>query len=178
MKLSRLVFTAAGLFAVGVAVRAVPAANASHQWGCYKWNSPELTYSNIATSPYSTYYSEETRTASDSWHNYTVVNFTPGNGGNNVKEMSGSYGSNGWLGLTQIWTSGCTITRAEAKVNRTYLDRSPYNTAAWRKKVTCHEVGHSTGLNHNQVNTSCLLTGGPSQDHPNAHDADQLDSMY
>jgi hypothetical protein len=174
----RVVFVAAAsLFLVGAAVRSGPAVMASHAWGCYKWNSTSLTYNNTATSPYKTYYDDETLNDSDSWSKGTVIDFTAGTGGNNVKEMSGSYGQNGWLGLATIYTSGCTITRAETKVNRSYLDGSGYNTEN-KKTVACHEVGHSTGLAHNSSTTSCLHSGATTPSHPNAHDADELDIIY
>jgi hypothetical protein len=168
---------AAGLFALGVGLRSAPEAGAGHKWGCYEWNSVNLTYDNKATSPYKAHYDEETVTDSNAWSPYTVINFTPGTSGNNVDMFSGSYGQNGWLGLTQIWVSGCTINTAETKLNRSYLDFYPWNGTNTRKVVACHEVGHSTGLNHNPSSTSCLKTGS-STARPNGHDRDQLASMY
>lgn len=173
-----LFLAAAGLFLVGLAARGVTTADAMHPWGCYKWSSTSLTYNNTATAPYNSYYEQETKTDSDSWHNYTVVDFTAGTGGNNTKQMSGFYGQNGWLGLTQIWVSGCTITHAEEKINRSYMDYAPYNTAEKRKTVACHETGHATGLAHNTQSTSCLKSGATTPSHPNAHDAAQLDTIY
>jgi hypothetical protein len=175
----RFVFlAAAGLFALGLTVRSGPTAGAMHPWGCYKWNSTELTYNNVATSPYKAYYDQEAVQDADSWTPYTVINYTAGTGGNNVKAMSGLYGKNGWLGLSTIWVTGCTITKSETKINRSYMDYYPYNTAEKRKTVACHELGHSTALNHNTQSGSCLKSGVTTPSRPNQHDADQLDIIY
>jgi hypothetical protein len=58
------------------------------------------------------------------------------------------YGSNGWLGLAQIWISGSHIVQGTTKVNDTYFNRARYNTPAWRNLVICQEVGHTLGLDH------------------------------
>jgi hypothetical protein len=171
----RMVWLGIGMFVVGLVLSRTPAVTASHQWGCYKWLTPSLTYTNQAQSPYSTYYTQETRTDGDSWHNYTVINFTAAGNGN-LKEQSGHYGQNGWLGLTQIQVQSCRIVSATSKLNRTYLDNG-YSTDA-RKRVACHEVGHATGLNHNPSSSSCLKTGGSAPSRPNSHDTVQLDAMY
>ena len=163
-----------GMFALGMFLSAAPGVGAGHSWGCYKWPTANLTYNITATSPYNTYYSQETRTDSNSWHNYTVVNFNSGSG---VQMQSGRYGYTGWLGLATISVSGCTIQSATTKLNRTYLDGAGY-TPDKRKRVACHEVGHSTGLNHNSSSTSCLKSGGSAQSKPNGHDRDQLDIIY
>jgi hypothetical protein len=170
-------YVLAGLltFGLGAGLSRTTGVSAGHSWGCYKWASPNITYSNQAQSPYSTYYTQEARTDSNSWHNYTVVNFNSGSGG--VAMQSGLYGQTGWLGLATIQIQNqCTITSAVAKVNRTYLDNG--YTADQKKRVACHEVGHTTGLNHNPSSSSCLKTGGSAVSRPNSHDAYVLDQKY
>ena len=100
-----------------------------------------------------------------------------------VRVCNYSYGSTGWAGLAQIWPdSGGHITRANTKVNDTYLGSSA-NTP-WRRHVMCQEVGHDWGLGHTSENGSSQNTcmdyyrNTSSSDWtstgPNQHDFDQL----
>ncbi|MCH7750509.1 MAG: hypothetical protein IH939_20710 [Acidobacteria bacterium] len=107
-----------------------------------------------------------------------------------IEVCADKYGNNGWLGLAQIWISGDHITKATAKMNDYYFTTAPYNvkydTPAWRALVMCQEIGHDFGLGHRDVdfnNTnvgSCMdYTGSPeSNKHPNAHDYEELESIY
>jgi hypothetical protein len=65
-----------------------------------------------------------------------------------VEVCNASYGSNGWLGLAQIWVSSSHITAGTTKLNDTYFNTAKYNTAPWRNLVMCQEVGHDFGLSH------------------------------
>jgi hypothetical protein len=58
------------------------------------------------------------------------------------------YGFNGWLGVAGIWASGNHITQGYVKLNDSYFNTASYNTAAWRRMVTCQELGHTFGLGH------------------------------
>ncbi|MBI2033676.1 MAG: hypothetical protein HYT13_01110 [Candidatus Liptonbacteria bacterium] len=101
-----------------------------------------------------------------------------------------TYGYNGWLGLAQIWIdSNNHIAQGVSKMNDTYFNSAPYNTPSWRQFVMCQEVGHTFGLNHQDVNFSnanlgtCMdytsnPDGPPSNLHPNQHDYDQLGIIY
>ena len=53
---------------------------------------------------------------------------TPGQ----VEVCSASYGNTGWLGVAQIWVSGCHITQGTVKLNDTYFNTPTYNSPAWR----------------------------------------------
>jgi hypothetical protein len=72
------------------------------------------------------------------------------------------------------------------KLNDTYFDQPQYNTPAWRLFVTCQEVGHAFGLDHQDENFgnanlgTCMdYTSNPeTNQHPNAHDYDQLEAIY
>lgn len=65
-----------------------------------------------------------------------------------VEVCDASYGRNGWLGLATIWASGDHITQGTVKLNDTYYGSGFYNTPIWRAAVTCQEVGHTFGLDH------------------------------
>ena len=112
-----------------------------------------------------------------------------------VVACSAKYGSTGWLGLGQIWTSGGHIVQGTAKVNNTYFSLAKYNTAAWRRSVMCQELGHTLGLGHQDEDTananlgSCMdytsdptgtkgTNGTLNNTRPNAHDYQQLSAIY
>jgi hypothetical protein len=112
-----------------------------------------------------------------------------------IEVCSNTYGKNGWLGLASIWASGQHITQATTKVNDSYFNMAKYNQPAWRFMVMCQEVGHDFGLAHQDENFgntnlgSCMdYTNDPSgtagtngrlaNTHPNAHDYEQLATIY
>ena len=105
------------------------------------------------------------------------------------------YGYNGWLGIASVWTSSGHIAQATVRLNDTYFASASYNTPAWRRFVMCQEIGHTFGLDHQDethTNTnlgSCMdytrdpsgrlnTNGTLSNEHPNAHDYDQLALIY
>lgn len=141
------------------------------------------------------------------WNPSTVIELAKTTGGTRPKNCrptaerieacSERYGYTGWLGVAQIWVSGGHITQATTKVNDTYFNTQTYNTPAWRAMVMCQEIAHDFGLDHqdevfdNANLGSCMDytndpdggAGGasntdPSNEHPNAHDFDQLVAIY
>src|SRR3989344_2559783 len=171
-------------------------ATASHSWGNYHWgrtaNPFTLQLGDNVSSAWDGYLAT---TASD-WSLSSVLDtvITPGktrsrtckatNG--RVEVCSDTYGFNGWLGVAQIWVSGNHITKGTTKVNDSYFNTSTYNTPAWRNLVMCQEVAHTLGLDHQDENFdnanlgTCMdYTNNPSTNqHPNAHDYEQLDTIY
>ena len=104
-----------------------------------------------------------------------------------VEVCNATYGSNGWLGIASISVTGGThITQGTVKLNDTYFNTAQYNTPAWRNLVSCQEVGHTFGLDHQDENFNnanlgtCMdYTNDPSTNqHPNQHDYDELVSIY
>lgn len=115
-----------------------------------------------------------------------------------IRACNATYGNNGWLGLAQIWVSADShIAQGIAKMNDTYFNKSYYNTAPWRKLVMCQEIAHDFGLNHQDEDFynanlgSCMdytndpdggvggaVADDPSNEHPNLHDYDQLETIY
>jgi len=182
-----------------LALAAFPfAASADHSWGNYHWartsNPFTLKLGDNVSSAWDSYLS----TTSSDWSKSSVLDTTivPGSGSKNGRPTKGrvevfnrAYGPNGWLGLAQIWVSGSHITQATAKVNDTYFNNPPYNTSAWKNLVMCQEVGHTFGLDHQDENFNnpnlgtCMdytsdPDGPPSNEHPNQHDYDQLETIY
>jgi hypothetical protein len=189
----RKVLVLVGALAASIAL--VGTAMATHAWGNYHWarasNPFTLKLGDNVNSTWDAYLA----TTSSDWSLSTVLDTTivTGAGITNCGAFAGrvevcnnTYGSNGWLGVAQIWASGDHITQATVKVNDSYFNTSTYNTPAWRNLVMCQEVGHTFGLDHQDENftnanlDTCMdYTNDPSSNqHPNQHDFDQLASIY
>lgn len=180
------------------AIAIVGTAYASHSWGKYHWartsNPFTVKLGDNVSSGWDAYLSE----ASSDWSASSVLDTTvvAGNGSNcsptsgRVEVCNGAYGTTGWLGIARIWTTrGTHIAQGVVQVNDTYFNTPTYNTAAWRRLVMCQEVGHEFGLDHQDENFSnsnlgtCMdytsdPDGPPSNEHPNAHDYEQLQKIY
>jgi len=174
----------------------VGVADASHAWGNYHWgrtsNPFTLELGDNVSSAWDSYLAT---TASD-WSQSSVLNTVIKSGKTKprtckattgrVEVCSERYGGTGWLGLAQIWISGSHITKGIVKMNDTYYNTSTYNTPAWRNLVMCQEVGHTLGLDHQDENFNnanlgtCMdYTNNPSTNqHPNQHDYDMLETIY
>jgi hypothetical protein len=180
---------------VGVATASTPA-GANHSWGGYHWartsNPFTLQLGDNVTSVWDGRLAE---TSAD-WSKSSVVVTPIITGTSNPKNCratagtvqvcNSKYGGTGWLGVASIWASGGHITQGTVKLNDTYFNTAKYNTTAWRNLVSCQEVGHTLGLDHQDENfdntnlDTCMdYTNDPlSNQHPNAHDYAQLESIY
>ena len=171
---------------------------ANHSWNGYHWaratTSTTLalkTGDNLTTAAWTSSLSG----AVADWSSSSVIDLVPvaGSSRGRCKPTSGRieacndrYGNNGWLGIAQIWLSGGHIVQGVTKVNDTYFDTPTYNTSAWRNLVMCQEVAHDFGLDHQDENFSnpnlgtCMdYTNDPSTNqHPNAHDYEQIEQIY
>lgn len=174
-------------------------AKASHSWGNYHWARQANPFTLKLGDNVSSAWDAHLATASADWSQSSVLDTTvvpgtktpktcrPTTG--RVEVCNSKYGSNGWLGIASIWASGDHITQGTVKVNDTYFSTPNYNTPAWRQFVMCQEVGHTFGLDHQDVTFgnpnlgSCMdytsdPDGPPSNEHPNQHDYDQLEAIY
>jgi hypothetical protein len=175
-------------------------AGASHSWGKYHWartsNPFTLRVGDNVNSTWDTYLNE----AITDWNRSSVLDLTKVAGSTSgstcaptsgrIEACNAAYGTTGWLGIAQIWTTrGAHIVQATTKVNDTYFNQAQYNTPAWRRLVMCQEIAHDFGLDHQDENFnnanlgSCMdytsdPDGPPSNEHPNAHDYAQLESIY
>lgn len=196
------------LFAAVLIFIAVPAF-AEHAWGDYHWartsNPFTLKVHDNLDPKWEAYLSE----ADSDWDASSVLDLnvlwdSPLSNPKRCTSTSGrieicnsKYGRTGWLGVAGIWASGSHITKAYTKLNDTYFDTATYDTPAWRRMVTCQELGHDFGLDHqdetfdNANLGSCMdytndPDGGeggasstdPSNEHPNKHDYDMIETIY
>lgn len=177
--------------------------SASHSWGGYHWARTVNPFSLKLGDNVSSAWDARLVATSADWSISFVLDTGIVPGQSNVKRCSPTngrvevcnktYGKNGWLGIASIWASGSHITQGTVKLNDTYFNTAKYNTTAWRQLVMCQEVGHTFGLDHQDeifTNTNlgtCMdytndpdgtLSGQLSNEHPNAHDYDMLDTIY
>lgn len=173
------------------------AAQADHSWGGYHWartsNPFTLQLGDNVDSKWDSYL----KTTSADWSASSVVDTTIVAGSTRprqcratagrVEVCNAAYGGTGWLGIASISISGGThITQGTVKLNDTYFDTAKYNTPAWRNVVSCQEVGHTLGLDHQDedfanadLNTCMDYSNNPEPNqHPNDHDYDMLTTIY
>jgi hypothetical protein len=182
-----------------------PAAQANHSWGKYHWARKINPFTLELADNVSFTWDSYLPTTSTDWSNSSVLDTriipgtrnpttcTPTSG--RVEVCNAAYGTNGWLGVAQIWVSRRHIVQGTTKVNDTYFNTAKYNTPAWRQMVMCQEVGHTFGLDHqdeifNNTNLGTCMdytsdptglagtNGTLSNEHPNQHDYDQLATIY
>jgi hypothetical protein len=184
-------------------------AYADHSWGPYHWarqsNPFTLKVHDNVTSNWEPYVAE----AQADWNASTILDLntlwqSPLSMPRKCSSAAGvieicnlKYGQNGWLGIAGISISGSHITKGYTKLNDTYFNMAQYNTPAWRRMVTCQELAHDFGLDHqdetfNNANLgSCMdytndpdggaggfSSSDPSNEHPNAHDFEQIATIY
>lgn len=171
---------------------------ANHSWGSYHWARTADIFTLKLGDNVSSAWDGYLTTASTDWNVSSVLDTTIVSSGSNrncrpvngrVEVCNNKYGNNGWLGIAQIWVSGSHITQGTVKLNDTYFNKPAYNTPAWRRLVMCQEIGHTFGLDHqdeafNNVNLGTCMdytsnpSGPLSNEHPNAHDYEQLGLIY
>jgi hypothetical protein len=184
-----------GVLLLGASAFASTAA-ANHSWGRYHWARTANPFTIKLGDNVATNWDNSLQGASSDWSQSSVLDTQVAAGGTNsscqptsgrVEVCNASYGTTGWLGVAQIWTvRGKHIAQGTVKLNDTYFNTAPYNTPAWRNLVTCQEVGHTFGLDHQDENFSnanlgtCMdYTNDPtSNQHPNAHDYQELEIIY
>lgn len=179
-------------------------AGANHAWAKYHWGKSvpfTIVLGDNLSAPWGSFLDK----SSEQWSESTVLDATVGTGAGNdncgpvqgrVEVCNAAYGANGWLGIARIWaTRDGHITQGVVELNDTYYAQERYNTDGWRQFVMCQEIGHTFGLGHvNEVFTnentgSCMdYTNDPTGTAgtngtlanlaPNAHDYEQLESIY
>ncbi|HWP23760.1 MAG TPA: hypothetical protein VNM15_06190 [Candidatus Binatia bacterium] len=190
---------------VALACAAFPGvARATHSWNGYHWARTSNPFTVQLGDNVSSAWDSYLATASTDWvtTNLLYPTIVSGSAGSNLRKCPPTkgrvevcnyrYGTNGWLGVAQIWLTGGHIYQGTVKLNDSYFDNSrypQYNTPAWRRLVMCQEIGHTFGLDHqdetfNNPNLGTCMdytsnpAGPPSNEHPNAHDYDELGIIY
>jgi hypothetical protein len=194
VRLGRRVVTACAVGLLSTALSVTTSAD--HSWGSYHWARTANPFSLDLGDNVSAVWDGALATASADWSQSRVLDtfVVPGQArakqcrpqAGRVEVCNAAYGNNGWLGIAQIWASGTHITQGSVKMNDTYFNTPQYNTPAWRAFVVCQEVGHVFGLDHQDENFgnanlgTCMdYTNNPATNqHPNAHDYAQLETIY
>jgi len=191
----KLIATAAASAAILIGMTAAPA-QATHSWGGYHWATSN---GNVAKTIYSSLtpdWAGNLTTANSDWNASTHIQSTVVAGDTSararkrctmvsgaIKVCNASYGNTGWSGLASINISGLHITQGTTKLNDTYEATAP---AAERQGVTCQEVGHDFGLDHQDTTFgnpnlgTCMdyTNDWSTNQHPNQHDYDELSTIY
>ncbi|MBI4310465.1 MAG: hypothetical protein HY681_01680 [Chloroflexi bacterium] len=193
-----------------IALAVVPlVASASHSWNGYHWARTSNPFTlklgdNVSSTwdPYLAAASSDWSTPPVSVTATDVLDTTVVSGkakgacavvtSGRVEVCNKAYGNNGWLGVAGVFVSDSHITAGYVKLNDTYFKTAKYNTPAWRQFVTCQEIGHTLGLDHQDeafdnpnLGTCMDYTNDPSRNdglgdnlHPNAHDYEELGLIY
>lgn len=173
---------------------------ASHAWSNYRWGTGgpvSVALSRNLTPVWSPFLD----VAAVDWSQSLVIDtfVVPGSvnprtckpTAGRVEVCNAKYGKNGWLGIASVWANTTTgrITQATVKLNDSYFETAKYNTPDWRMLVTCQEVAHTFGLDHQDEDFAnanlgtCMdytsnPAGPPANTHPNAHDYEELEIIY
>ncbi len=184
------------LAVVSVAFAFPAATAANHSWGGYHWARTTNPFTLKLGDNLADTWDPYLATTSSDWSQSSVLDTTIVTGGTKprpcratsgrVEVCNAAYGNTGWLGVAQIWVSGLHIAQGTVKVNDYYFNTSPYNSPAWRNLVMCQEVGHTFGLDHQDedfynppLGTCMDYTSDPTPNqHPNAHDYEELEIIY
>lgn len=193
MKLRSVLFVALPFALLGLMVFS-SSASASHAWGNYHWARTANPFTIKVIDSMTTDWDDNLDTAIADWGQSSVMDVVKEAGANDaqtrsrcrpvkgkVRSCNYTYGINGWLGLAQIWVRGSHITQGTAKMNDSYL-QSGY-TETNKQHVICQEIGHDWGLDHQDesgadLNTCMDYDNALGNAHPNAHDYQQLETIY
>lgn len=181
---------------VAFAVVNLPVASlASHAWGNYHWARTSNPFNLKVVDSHTADWDDNFDIAIADWSQSTVLNLIEMAGDSTqktrkrcamitgqVRSCNAAYGYNGWLGLASINISGSHITRGTSKMNDSYFSSPSYDETA-RSHVVCQEIGHTFGLAHQSetgadLNTCMDYDRNLSNAHPNAHDYQQLETIY
>jgi hypothetical protein len=183
--------------AMGMALGALPA-YANHQWGNYHWARTTSSFNLIVIDSTTPEWDGYVAQALADWSVSTRLNMVEQAGDTSsttrqkcappsgyVRICNLAYGNTGWVGLASISIdSKDHILGGYTKLNDTYFSTTTYNKPAWRQMVTCQELGHDIGLDHQDENFnntslySCMDYQNPPYAYPNAHDYEELEIMY
>ena len=199
MRSSRFMTTVGIAIAVIVATGYGGVVSANHSWGNYHWARTTASFDLFVVNSTTEGWDGFVANAVADWSQSTVFNLVQNLTGSTsskdrrrCKAPSGmvricnlAYGYNGWLGVAGISIdSAGHIVAGYTKLNDSYFSLAYYNTPDWKQSVTCQELGHNVGLDHqdedfnNTSLASCMDYQDPPFPYANAHDFEQLESIY
>lgn len=187
----------AWLFGVAAIATIATVADARHQWRKYEWAYDGTPIAAPVVDNTSGSWPGRVVAAVSDWNASSRIDAARQNGNSSnvdcnfvlgtIQVCNNNYGSTGWLGIASITINGNEITAGYTKLNDYYYaPGSKYDTDSWRQLVTCQEIGHDYGLDHQNENfntdatNSCMeYTSWPEgNEHPDDHDYAQLEIMY
>jgi hypothetical protein len=155
--------------AAAVALTVAGSASANTQWwNGYYWARTGLLTIGLGNN-LSTTWQPFLRNVATQWSADPVIDLVvvagktaplackPSYGG--IQVCNANYGATGWLGYANVWANNGQILQATVRLNEHYFGMAKYNTAAWRAKVICEEIGHTLGLDHTNTVKTDLNTG-------------------
>lgn len=152
----------------------------SHRNGCWKYADGTINWYNGGTGDYWNIFNEEAKADSDAWDPYTDVQFTSvaaAGTSDHLNAYNGSYGSTGWLAITEIQSAtGCTINAGRFRLNQTYLDGGSYSRDV-KKALACSKIGNLLGLSTDNTRSGCM-NSSLAYSYPSTHDRDVINSIY
>jgi hypothetical protein len=195
--------------ATSSALVALTPASATNSWNGYHWAGNGQNLTVMVNTSITSQWDASVGTSISDWNKSTELTLNSQSASVDPKKCSpiagqvlvcnASYGRRGWLGIASIWLQSGTkhITQATTKLNDSYFNSAPYNSAPWRALVACQEIGHDWGLDHQDETFSNVNLGtcmdytnapaggvvngfnyGPSNEHPNTHDYNELNIIY
>jgi hypothetical protein len=196
------------LAASAVLLALTPAA-ATHSWGGYHWAGDGTQLNLRVNTAITAQWSTSVGNAIADWDKSSELALTgPVTAAVDARRCNpiagqilvcnAAYGRRGWLGIASIWIDAQRhIVQGTTKLNDSYHNYAPYNSASWRSLVACQEIGHDFGLDHQDETFGNVNLGtcmdytnapaggvyngfdyGPSNEHLNAHDYDMLKTIY
>ncbi len=178
---------------------AVPlSAQATHSWSTYHWARTANPVTLRVIDSMTKDWDANLDAAIADWNASAVLNVVEERGSigfktrknclpvlGTVHACNAKYGNYGWLGMARVWISGGHIIQATAKMNDSYLTSSSYSySEVNRQHVICQEIGHAWGLGHqdeeNGADLNSCMDSSDALDNPdpNAHDYEQLETIY
>jgi hypothetical protein len=185
--------------AAAVAMAYGSAVSADHAWNNYHWARTTASFDLVVINSTTADWDQFVSAAIADWSASNVLNLVEDPSGSTADKLRRScsapagqvricnlaYGRNGWLGIAGISIdSNGHIISGYTKLNDSYFSLSYYNTVDWKQSVTCQELGHDVGLDHqdedfdNTSLESCMDYQDPPWPSPNQHDYEQLQTIY